>query len=102
MIPSIGNLPHQPTRHPGTGCRDPRLGNTKKEGVDPVTKSRDDGVGRVHYAVSFTHFPPFAEDFKTASMKAIPFTPSLTVGKSTALSGFFFDLAARMAAAASV
>ena len=54
------------------------------------------------YAPSLTHFPPLAEDFKTASMKAIPFTPSAMVGKMTALSGFFFDRAARIAAAASV
>jgi len=43
-----------------------------------------------------------AEDFTAASMKAMPLTPSSTVGNITAGSSFFFDRAARIAVATSV
>ena len=51
---------------------------------------------------TFTHFPFLADDFTAASMKAMPRTPSSTVGNITAGSSFFFERAARTAAATSV
>src|SRR5688572_4201564 len=55
---------------------------------------------RANYTL--THFPSLAEDFTATSMKAMPLTPSSTVGNITAGSSFFFDRAARIAAATSV
>ena len=51
---------------------------------------------------SFTHAALRPLDRTQASTKATPFTPSSTVGKITALSGFLPLRAARIAAAASV
>ena len=84
---------------PGPGGRMSEFADGAGDLPDARVKPGHDDIV---YAPSLTHFPPLAEDFSTASMKAIPFTPSLMVGKMTALSGFFFDRAARIAAAASV
>jgi hypothetical protein len=58
--------------------------------------------GKTISIYTLTHFPSLAEDFTAASMKAMPLTPSSTVGNMTAGSSFFFDRAARIAVATSV
>ena len=60
--------------------------------------SKREGSGRY----TLTHLPSLADDFTAASMKAMPRTPSSTVGNVTAASPFFLLRAARLAAVTSL